>query len=206
MNRHTIQRAGTALLALSFLLAPFAPVASTGAQAAGYPWKDHARPFDFRFGNNIDTHQQTQVKSSGDLFGFLYITYTGEEIDGIPVAEHCDGSTPADLCEVGWIIRGRYLGGAAAPTFVYQANDHPTWLVESRNDIPQPGSFSHFHWLGDPPGGGGLIQGERRDGYLLQLDAVDQFYFRHFGEELLVTPGTDIATHVNIVGSFPLFP
>jgi hypothetical protein len=90
--------------------------------------------------------------------------------------------------------------------FVYKENkDHPTWIVNSRNDIPQPGSFSHFHWLGDPPGGGGFIQGDMRDGYLIELQAVDQFYFRHNEEEILVMPGIDISTHVNIVGSFPDF-
>lgn len=45
--------------------------------------------------------------------------------------------------------------------------------------------------------------GEEIDGYILELQAVDQFYFSHDGEEVLVMPGIDIFTHVTIVGSFP---
>ena len=182
----------------------------TEAEAGGYPWKDHAKPYDFKFGNHIDTHQQTKIKNNGELFGFLYITFIEdidgmpEEKDGIPVAEHCDNDTTADECEVGWIIRGKFIEGDNRPTFVYHEEDHPTWLVVSRNDIPQPGSFSHFHWLGSPDGGGGFTQGDMRDGYFIELQAVDLFYFRHNNEDLLVMPGIDISTHVNIVGSFPL--
>lgn len=187
---------------LILLTAIFVTIAET--EAGGYPWRDHTKPYDFMFGNNIDSHQQTQLKDNGKLFGFLYITDTGEEMDGIPVVEHCDKNTPPDDCEVGWIMRGMYLGGYKVPTFVYKAEkDHPTWLVGSRNDIRQPGSYSHFHWLGDPPGGGGFEAGDMRDGYLIELQAVDQFYFRHNEEEILVMPGIDISTHVNIVGSHP---
>ena len=185
---------------LIFLSVPF--ITNMEAEAGGHPWKDHAKPYDFIFGNHIDSHQQTKLKKNGDLFGFLYITFIGEK-DGVPVAEHCDNDTTADECEVGWIIRGKFIGGDNRPTFVYHEEDHPTWLVVSRNDIPQPGSFSHFHWLGSPDGGGGFIQGDRRDGYFIELQAVDEFYFRHNNEDLLVMPGIDISTHVNIVGSFP---
>ena len=202
MNRHTIQKTGLALLTLIFLLTPFGPVPSPDVQAGGYPWKDHARPYDFLFGNSIDTHQQSRVQANGELFGFLYVTFTGEEIDGIAVAEHCSDTTLPGDCEVGWIIRGKPLNGDAAPTFVYQGLDHPIWLVASRNDIPQPGAYSHFHWTGDTAEAA-LVPETRYDGYILQLEAVDQFYFRHFGENLLVMPGIDIASHVNIVGSFP---
>lgn len=195
----------TTVLPIYFLILLTAPfITITEVEAGGYPWKDHAVPYDFRFGNNIDTHQQTQLKANGELFGFLYITFIGEK-DGIPVAEHCDDNTLADECEVGWIIRGKFIGGDKKPTFVYHQDDHPIWLVESRNDIPQPGSFSHFHWIGDPQGAGGLVEGEKFDGYILELQAVDEFYFRHNNEDLLVMPGIDISTHVNIVGSFPGF-
>ena len=44
----------------------------------------------------------------------------GEEIDVIPVAEHCDDATLADECEVGWIIRGKFIGGDNQPTFVFK--------------------------------------------------------------------------------------
>jgi len=121
-------------------------VNTTDTEAGGYPWRDHAAPYDFLFGNNIDTHQQSKLNNNGELFGFLYITFiTGEEIDGIPIAEHCDDSTPPDDCEVGWIIKGKFIGEPNQPTFVFHQDDHPIWLVQSRNDIPQPGSYSHFH-------------------------------------------------------------
>ncbi|MDW7774230.1 MAG: hypothetical protein SCH71_15200 [Desulfobulbaceae bacterium] len=191
------------VLSVCFLFILSILVTASATRAGGYPWKDHAKPYDFLFGNNIDTHQQSQIKNNGDLFGFLYITFTGENINGIPVAMHCNDQTPANECEVGWIIRGKFLGGSNQPTFVYMVDDHATWLVQSRNDIPQPGSYSHFHWLGDPAGGGGLVEGSTFDGYILELEAIDQFYFLHHNEYLLVMPGIDIATHVNIVGSFP---
>lgn len=204
MNIRTSMNTGRAFLVLAFFWALLNGVELQDANAGGYPWKDHAKPFDFQFGNHIDDHQQTRIKSNGELFGFLYVTFTGEEIEGIPVAEHCDNNTPRNLCEVGWIIRGRFLGGEDAPTFVAQVdNDHPIWLVESRSVIPQPGAFSHFHWLGEPRSGGDLVPDLRYEGYILELQAVDQFYFSHNGEDVLVMPGIDIATHVNIVGSFP---
>ena len=81
--------------------------------------------------------------------------------------------------------------------------DHPIWLVESRNDIPQPGSYSHFHWLGAPDKAKDLVIGNIYQGYFLKLLAVKTFYFRHGGEEILIRPGSDPASHVNIVGSFP---
>ena len=49
---------------------------AVGAQAAGYPWKDHAAPYVFVFGNEIDTHQQTRKTQAGGLSGFLYVQYT----------------------------------------------------------------------------------------------------------------------------------
>ena len=39
-------------------------------------------------------------------------------------------------------------GKPQAATFLYQPmHDHPVFLV-SRPDIPQPGSYVHFHWYG----------------------------------------------------------
>ena len=204
MEKKTTIIMGPFLVMPTLLMALLAALPLGEANAGGYPWKDHAAPYEFIFGNHIDDHQQTQIKSNGELKGFFYITFTGGEIDGIPVAEHCDNNTPAEACEVGWILRGRYLGGNAAPTVVAQVgSDHPIWLVQSRNDIPQPGAFSHFHWLGAPESGSDLSLETQYDGYILELQAVDQFYFSHNGEEVLVMPGIDIATHVNIVGSFP---
>jgi hypothetical protein len=86
--------------------------------------------------------------------------------------------------------------------------DHPVFLV-TRADIPQPGAYAHFHWLGDMP-----AVGETKDGCLLHLTAVERFCFIHHGAEsatsgatcranggVNVDPGTDIATHLNIVTS-----
>ena len=42
---------------------------AVGAQAAGYPWKDHAAPYAFVFANEIDTHQQTRETQAGGLSG-----------------------------------------------------------------------------------------------------------------------------------------
>jgi hypothetical protein len=38
---------------------------------------------------------------------------------------------------------------------------------------------------------------------IIKFQAVDQLYFKHNEEDILVMPGIDIYTHVNIVGSFP---
>jgi hypothetical protein len=112
-------------------------------------------------------------------------------------------NTPA--ATVGWTLNGRPIRA----TFLYHADhDHPVFLV-NRPDIPQPGAFSHFHWLGSMP-----VPGGPADGYMLQLTAVDRFCFIHHGAEAAtsaetcrdkggvnVDPGIDIATHLNIVTS-----
>jgi hypothetical protein len=41
-------------------------------------------------------------------------------------------------------------------------------------------------------------------GYFLELFAIDAFAFEHEGQRILVDPGLDIATHVNIVTSAPM--
>ncbi|HEU0204692.1 MAG TPA: hypothetical protein VFR86_30130, partial [Burkholderiaceae bacterium] len=55
------------LLACTVVLAT-----ATGAAGATdlYPWRNHAPPFTFLFGNEIDTHQQTRQTRDGGLFGF----------------------------------------------------------------------------------------------------------------------------------------
>jgi hypothetical protein len=172
----------------------------TQASAQGVPWRDHASPLSFLFGNEIDTHQQTRQTSDGDLFGFLYVTFTGDVTpDGRRVAVHCGEATPPSACVVGWTLRGKQ--GRA--TFLYHNADHPVWLVDSRNDIPQPGAFSHFHWLGQPQHPDGLVAGQPYEGYFLELFAVRRFAFEHAGERLPVSPGFDLRTHLNIVTSVP---
>jgi hypothetical protein len=172
---------------------------ASAAHAQGYPWRDHAKPYSFLLGNNIDTHQQTRLGPDGELDGWLYVTDTGEEIDGVPVKRHCNSDTPAKDCEAGWKIRG--VPGAA--TFVFKGMDHPIFLVFSRNDIPQPGAYSHFHWLNGPNKASGLVEGVLYDGYFLELQATQTFVFRFGGGDILVRQGLDTSTHVNVVGSFP---
>jgi hypothetical protein len=188
-------------LALSLLGAGAATAADL------YPWNDHAAPFTFVFGNDIDTHQQTRKTRTGTLFGFFYIQFTGVVTkDRYRVATHVDCNASPD-CTVGWTLKGTPVGA----TFLYQVeHDHPVFLV-NRADIPQPGAHAHFHWLGGMPN-----PGEAASGYLLQLTAVDAFCFIHHGAEgatgnktcrenggIKVNPGIDIATHLNIVTSFP---
>ena len=127
--------------------------------------------------------------------------------DGLPVATHADCGAAA--CDVGWLLRG----APAVAVFQYQVDgDHPVWLVD-RRDIPQPGAYAHFHWLGGATPMT-MMKGDVKDGYLLELQAVNSFCFVHDGAVadtgtcndrggIPVSPGIDIATHVNIVGSAP---
>jgi hypothetical protein len=184
-----------------------------------YPWNDHAAPYSFLFGNNIDLLQQTKQNPDGSLSGYFYISFTGVTTkDGYRVATHVDCTTTTS-CTVGWTLSGQPRMGV----FLYQVdNDHPVFLV-NRSDIPQPGAYAHFHWLdyGNtfpplPPIGVSV------PGYLLQLSAVDTFCFIHdqFVADTArksktclanggipvngsaLKPGIDIATHLNIVTSY----
>jgi len=177
-----------------------------GPAFASYPWRNHAAPFTFLFGNGIDVHQQTRLKKDGSLTGYFYIHFTGVVTkDGYPVAMHVDCNTSA--CTVGWMLDGE----PGTATFLYTVDDdHPVFLL-SRPDIPEPGAFAHFHWLDAMP-----TADAGTNGYLLQLKAVDTFCFIHHGADgalnsktcrdnggVAVNPGIDIATHLNIVTSFP---
>lgn len=175
--------------------------------AAGYQWKNHAAPYDFLLGNDIDSHQQTRLERDGSLFGFFYIKFTDDfTYDGYPVATHANCKVTPD-CTVGWVLRGN----PGSATFLYHGMaDQPVWLA-NRADIPQPGAYTHFRWLG----GNRPVAGVPRNGYFLELQAVDTFCFIHHGMAIVsrdtcqenagvvVTPGVDSASHVNIVTSFP---
>ena len=210
---HRALRLTLRTLPLCALLATSAPCTSHAADL--YPWNNHAKPYDFLFngGAHIDTHQQTLLNNSTkELSGFLYIQFTGAvSRDGYRVASHIDCNAPGAKCTVGWTLRGR----RTSATLVYHVEpDHPTWLV-GREDIPQPGAYSHFHWsdTADHP-----AVGSTHNGYLLQLEAADTFCFVHgdpasfqanktceddANSGVIVQPGIDIATHLNIVGSYP---
>lgn len=197
-------------LTLMLAVAALSLLGATRAAAIDhYPWNNHAAPFTFLFGNDIDTHQQTHQLRDGSLWGFFYISFTGVVTkDGYRVATHVD-CRAFTSCTVGWILNGQ----PRKATFLFQVPpDHPVFLVD-RLTIPQPGGFAHFHWLdGMPP------PGQSVNGYLLQLTAVDTFCFIHDGATaasasknktclnnggIEVDPGIDIATHLNIVTSFP---
>ena len=131
-------RSSTILLGVALGLAT-----ANAAQAAEmYPWRQHQAPFSFRFGNEIDTHQQTRLGNDGNLKGYFYIRYTGVVTkDNYRVATHADCNTVAD-CTVGWTIDGL---PSSAKLVGQPMNDHPVFWLQ-RADIPQPGSYAHFHW------------------------------------------------------------
>lgn len=153
--------------------------------AAGYPWSNHAHPYDFEFGNSFDSHQQSKI--SGDrLEGFFYITYTGFYVGDLPEATHGTET-------LGWILNGIQ---AQATLIANPAGQHPTWCLDSL-DIPQSQGFTHFHWVG-PVEHEYLIVGDSYSGYLLKLTAIDSFFLSHAGG-FEVLPGIDYYSHDNIV-------
>jgi hypothetical protein len=180
-----------ALLALFILGTGFKP-------AEGYGWNNHAHPFDFKFENHIDVHQQS-LTEDGVLVGFLYIRFTGDDTeDGYPIAKHADCAKVPDECTVGWVINGipvsaKYKG--------HEKGQHPQWELDS-NDLPSQPGYTHFHWLNTSEHADGLTVGETYEGYLLKLTARDTFFFEHHGG-FLVTPGIDEVTHANIVTELP---
>jgi hypothetical protein len=192
--RHIIRVAVLAIAALAI---------AGNALATGYPWRNHAAPYASLFGNEIDAHQQTAARTGGSLAGFLYVHYTGQSTtDGLPIVQHADCATMT--CDVGWTVDGLPANAA----LYHVDGDHP--VPVNRAEIPQPGAYVHFHWLGAAP----LAMGDIKSGYLLELRAVARFCFiDEMGTVgsgscsaiggVAVVPGLDIATHVNIVGSFP---
>jgi hypothetical protein len=197
MNKLTLVLTAVALLSLEAK-----PAAATDL----YAWNNHSAPFNFRFGNEIDGHQLSRVNPSGDLLGLLYVHYTGTVTrDGYRVATHADCNRAR--CTVGWTFNGTRLDGRLLGQ---EMDDHPLFFVD-RADLPQPGAFSHFHWLGELP-----PMGESATGYLLQLVAVDRFCFIHHDAGsatgakscrenggIALNPGLDAASHLNVVTSLP---
>jgi hypothetical protein len=181
-----------AVLLLSFVMA------ATVYAANGYPWSSHAAPYDFLFENHIDTHQQSKLNDRDKLGGFFYIKYTGNEVDGVPEAEHADCDLKPDQCLAGWKLKGVKF---QATLFDKPSMEHPLWCVNAE-DLPRSPDYSHFHWLGDPEHAGDLQIGETYDGYLLKLTAQDRFFFKHHGG-FLVNPGVDTETHANVRTNCP---
>ena len=88
------------------LVAVTAQLGLAAHAAEPYPWGQRQAPFDFQFGNEIDTHQDA-VARDGSIFGFFYVRFTGLVTqDGYPVATHVDCSTMPD-CSVGWRLDGK---------------------------------------------------------------------------------------------------
>ena len=184
--------------------------ATAAVQAADmYPWREHQSPFSFKFGNEIDGHQQTRERSDGTLDGYLYVQYSGAVTkDKLPVATHANCSAGGADCVVGWKIDGK---PSNAKLVRQPEHDHPVFLVD-RSDIPQPGAYVHFHWTDmDMP-----MPYLTVPGYLLQLTAFNRFCFIHHGAAaasdamscrdnggIKVEPGVDTATHLNIVTNDP---
>jgi hypothetical protein len=151
-----------------------AVVVAQGVWASGFNWQDHAEPYSFLFGNHIDTHQQTRLKDSGELAGFLYIVFEDRDEDGVidttedglRIAGHCTRPEDYAACEMGWQLRAKpcieEVNGCEA-MYLYHQHDHPVWLIGprlremhnetflggSRLPIPQPGFPGHLHWLSE---------------------------------------------------------
>ena len=134
----------------------------------------HKAPYDFLFGNHIDTHQETNLMVNDDtgqpqsLLGKFYIIFTGsiDPVSGLPVARHprglaSDGSHDERCgitvdCEVGWQMRGAPGAAKFISHSGVNGDDHPVWLVNRAEEtnapatgmvIPQDGYHGHFHWI-----------------------------------------------------------
>ena len=198
----------------------------------------HDGKFSFLFGNHIDTHQETVLKlnkdgTPKDLKGRFFIIFTGatDPASGLPVARHPRGANHNEVCGVdpidcvvGWTIKS--LPGEAK--FLYHSgingNDHPFWLL-NRIDIPQPGSYTHFHWITttssdpradtvpavcDQNNASGLEAAGAANtvcpGWFLQIHAVEEFAFEHGNEKIPVSPGLDNASHLNLISNYAEIP
>jgi len=199
--------------------------------------------FDFQFGNHIDTHQDTFliVKNNEPklIRGNFYIIFTGDfdPVSGLPIARHPRGAAHEEecgvdlTCDVGWKIKA--LPGEAKFLFHsgINGNDHPVWLV-NRKQIPQPGSFTHFHWItsastdtrvteadpDEPPiipaacdvEKAGELEPDAVDvvcpGWFMQITAVQSFAFKHGNEIVPVRFGRDNATHLNLLTNYAEIP
>jgi len=138
------------------LLASVLALSWITAQAVGNQ-ELHKPPYDFLMGNHIDPHMENKLQKDGSLKGRLYIYFTGEidEASGLPVARHPRGLQPHDEkcgvspidCVVGWHVRALPAEAIFISHGGVNGNDHPIWMINTRNGIPQPGSYTHFHWI-----------------------------------------------------------
>ncbi len=168
-------------------------VAESGnaGRSEGYPWRDHAAPYTYRFGNRMDQHQQSKKVGQDQLNGFLYIWFTDEthedpELGRLPVAQHVDCANPPQRedgepssCTVGWTMHGIRVQGQ----LLTYGGGRPTWCIDPSSMPEQPG-YTHFHWERAEEG---ACSGLGRDclvydGYLIKLTARESFRFVHAGQ------------------------
>lgn len=260
MIRTTLGYTTAVMLALGF----FIPSAQGGERLPCQPPDEieigeafRTTPFDFRFGNHIDTHQLTTVVD-GQLCGSFYIIFWSPEFEGgpdpdsgLPLARHPRGASHQEVCGVdvvcypGWSI----LAEQGQAKFLYHSgvngNDHPVWMVNrgeasstTVSAIPQPGSFTHFHWIANQSDGttdpraldpgisaacdknnAGQLEtqaptavNEVCQGWFLQIETQkdrpfrDGFAFQHGGETIVVRPGMDNRSHLNLVTNYAVVP
>jgi len=141
-----------------------------------YPWKHHAAPYDYKFGNMIDSHQQSFVDKTGNqLKGFIYIHNTNDDYaPGIPTADkaHCKNQP----CMVGWLIKGVKVSATL------MKKGPRIWLVDP-NDLPKEKGYTHFHWIcekgvtGCPHSAHDLVVGQAYSGFLMKRIAPAPFFW-----------------------------
>ena len=194
------------MLVIMFLLMVSASAVLADEEDTGYKWQNHAAPFGFTFGNLIDNHQQTRELKNGLLQGYIYVQFTGEIINGKPVARRTDCDNPELDCRVGWEVTGTWVQGAK----LVQKGPR-LWDIDAAN-LPNDPEFTHFHWIigsdgRNPKKPCGLVIYSPDDqvtysGYLFKRTAVAEFYWLGGNEDKetgrLVTPGIDL--HSNLLG------
>jgi len=157
------------LLIVFIFIGSSVALADDGDLDADYPWRNHAPPFDFSFGNMINSHQQSRIDSNSVLHGFIYIHDTSEITEeGFPIAEkaHC----PTQDCQVGWVVKGLPI------TATLVSKGPRIWLVNP-NDLPVEPGYTHFHWVGVPHSPHDLVIGQEYPGILMKRLAVSTFYW-----------------------------
>ena len=110
-------------------------------------WHDHANPYNVLTGTHIDTHLEVRLMNSGNLKGFLYVTWRDSNDDGVtdidpvsglPEAEHCTNQEDYDAgCFAGWKVEAEpcireYNECMAA--VLYHNDDHPVWLIGAADE------------------------------------------------------------------------
>jgi len=187
-----IKKFAILMLLISLGLSGISTVQAEGSDT-GRLWKDHAKPYDFMFENLIDNHQQMKLQKDGRLHGFIYIQFTGETIDGVPVAKRADCTNPLLDCRVGWEVIGIPVSD------VKLSQRGPRLWDLNQASLTVDSEYVHFQWVGTPKKPCGLTVGFEYDGYLFKRTAATTFYWLggNPGKEVgrLVTPGVDLHTN-----------